>query len=263
LTPSLAAAQADVPWGARAAALGNASVTLQDGWALQNNTAGIAALQFPEIGAYAENHFGIKAFTTIALQVVYPTKKYGNYGLSFSRFGDELYSQQHIGIGAAHKLGQFSVGAKVDVWQIAVQGYGSRKAVTVSVGGQAEIIPNLYFGVYAYNLNQAKLADLEDERLATIMKAGLGYRPYQKIYLALETEKNIDHPADFKAGIEYLVLQDKLSLRTGFSTLTNKATIGAGFQARHLQIDYAFGATTLLGFSHHLSVIYKFRKDVL
>lgn len=252
-----------MPWGARAAALGNASATLQDGWALQNNIAGIAALQFPEIGVYAENRFGISAFTTVALQAVYPTDKYGNYGIGFSRLGDELYSQQHIGIGAAHKLGQFSVGAKIDVWQVAAQGYGSRKAVTLSVGGQAEIIPDLYFGAYAYNLNQAKLAEFEDERLATIMKAGLGYRPYHKLYLAVETEKNIDHPASFKAGIEYLVLQDRVSLRTGFSTLTNKTTVGAGFQARHLLIDYAFGSTTLLGFSHHLSVVYKFRKDVL
>lgn len=230
---------------------------------MQNNIAGIAALQLPEVGAYAENRFGISAFTTVALQAVYPTDKYGNYGLSFSRFGDELYSQQHVGLGIAHRLGQFSVGTKMDVWQVAVQGYGSRKAFTFSVGGQAEIIPGLYFGAYAYNLNQAKLAEFEDERLSTVMKAGLGYRPYQKLYLAIETEKNIDHPADFKAGIEYLLLQEKLSIRTGLSSLTNKATLGAGFQARHLHVDYAFGTTTLLGFSHHLSVTYKLRKDVL
>ena len=260
LLPCLVQAQADVPAGARAAGLGNASVTLPDLWALQNNVAGMADLKQPEVGAYVENRFGIRAFTTVALEAVYPTDKYGNYGLSLSRFGDELYSRQSVGLGVAHKLGQFSLGAKADVWQVSVKGYGSRKAVTLSAGLQAEVIPDLYFGAYAYNLNQAKLADLEDERLPTIMKAGLAYRPYKKLLLAIETEKNIDFDADFKAGLEYSLLQEKLALRTGFSTLTSKAVFGAGFRARQLQIDYAFGATTLLGQSHHLSIAYQFKK---
>ncbi|MFD3000008.1 hypothetical protein ACFS7Z_06525 [Pontibacter toksunensis] len=255
---SEAHAQADEPMGARAAALGNASVTLPGLWALHNNVAGIANMVQPEVGAYVHNRFGISAFTTVALQAVYPTGKYGTYGLSMSRFGDELYSQQALGIGVAHKLGQFSLGAKADVWQVAVEGYGSRKAVALSVGGQGEIIPNLYFGAYAYNLNQARLSSFEDERLATIMKAGLSYRPHLRLLLAIETEKNIAHDADFKAGIEYQVLKEKFTLRTGFSTLTGKATFGAGFQARQLQVDYALGSTTLLGLSHHLSLSYQF-----
>ena len=251
-------AQADEPMGARAAALGNASVTLPGLWALHNNVAGIANMVQPEAGVYVHNRFGMRAFTKVAFQAVYPTEKYGTYGLSMSRFGDELYSQQAVGIGVAHKLGQFSLGAKADVWQITVEGYGSRKGIALSVGGQGEIIPNLYFGAYAYNLNQAKLSSFEDERLGTIMKAGLSYRPYQRLLLAIETEKNIDYDADFKAGVEYQVLKEKFTLRTGFSTLTSKATFGAGFQARQLQVDYALGSTTLLGLSHHLSLSYQF-----
>jgi hypothetical protein len=249
-----------VPAGARAAALGNASVTLPDLWALNNNVAGIGGLEQAQVGAYVENRFGIRAFSTVALQVVYPTARYGNYGLSMSRFGDELFSQQHVGVGIGHRLGQFSLGGKVDLWQVAAEGYGSRKAVALSVGGQAEVIPGLYFGAYAYNINQARLAEFGDERLPTIMKAGLGYRPYQKLLLLAETEKHIDFPANFKAGIEYQVLQERLYLRTGFGSLTNRATFGLGFKARHLLADYAFGSTTLLGQSHHLSLSYTFQK---
>ncbi|PRY13670.1 hypothetical protein CLV24_10540 [Pontibacter ummariensis] len=244
--------------GARAAALGGAAVALPDLWALQNNVAGIAGLEQPQAGAYVENRFGIQAFTTVALQAVLPTEGYGSYGLSVSRFGDELYSQQHIGLGVAHRLGQFSLGVKADVWQVAVKSYGSEKGVALSVGGQGEIVPNLYVGAYAFNLNQAKLSAFEDERLPTVMKAGLAYRPAPKLLLIAETEKDIDYDASFKAGIEYQVLKDKLALRTGFNTLINKLTFGAGFQARQLNVAYAFGSTTLLGFSHHLSVAYQF-----
>lgn len=251
-------AQADAPAGARAAALGNASVTLPDLWAVQNNVAGIAGLEKPQVGAYVENRFGIRAFTTVAFTAVYPTGRYGSYGLSISRFGDELYNQQHLGFGIAHKLGQFSLGAKLDIWQITVKGYGSRQALALSVGGQAEIVPGLYFGAHAYNLNQAKLAAFEDERLPTIMKAGLSYRPYHKLLLAIETEKNIDYDASLKAGIEYQIIEDKFTLRSGFITQTNTLTFGAGFRARQLYVDYAFGNTTHIGSSHHLSVAYQF-----
>ncbi|WP_242916306.1 hypothetical protein [Pontibacter liquoris] len=260
LLPCLAQAQADVPGGGRAAGMGNASVTLPDLWALHNNVACMASVQQLQVGAYTENRFGVQAFTTVALTAVYPTARYGSYGVSLSRFGDTQYSRQSIGIGAAHKLGQFSLGAKAEVWQVAVSGYGSRKAVTLSAGLQAEVVPGLYFGAYAYNLNQARLADIADERMPAIMKAGLAYRPYKKLLLAIETEKNLDYDADFKAGLEYFLLPEKLALRTGFSTLTGQATFGAGFRARQLQLAYAFGTYTVLGQSHHLSVACQFRK---
>ncbi|NEM97984.1 PorV/PorQ family protein [Pontibacter burrus] len=247
-----------MPFGARAASLGNASVTLPDIWASHNNIAGIAGLSQAQVGAYAENRFGIRAFTTVALLAAVPTQKYGRYGISLSRFGDELYNRQHIGVGAAHKLGQFSVGAKVDVWQIAVAGYGSRKAVTLTIGGQGEIVPGLFFGANAYNLNQAKLAEFEDERLPTVMKAGIGYMPYKKLLLLIESEKNIDYNATFKAGIEYQLFPEKFIVRSGFQSLTNTLNFGAGFLARQFIVDYAFGSTTWLGSSHHLSVSYSF-----
>ncbi|WP_439880246.1 hypothetical protein ACSX1A_13905 [Pontibacter sp. MBLB2868] len=254
-----ALAQADTPLGARAAGLGNASVTLSDLWAVHNNIAGITGVKELQAGTYAENRSGVKAFTTVALAGVYPTR-YGSYGVSLSTFGDQLFRQQHAGLGIAHKLGQFSIGAKVDVWQIAVKGYGSQKALAFSVGGQAEIVPQLHFGAYAYNLNQAKLATFEDERLPTVMKAGLSYSPYRKLLLAVETEKNIDYDATFKGGIEYQILEDKFTLRSGFISKTNTLTFGAGFKARLLLIDYAFGNATPLGNSHHLSVAYHFSK---
>lgn len=243
--------------GARSAGMGYAAVALPDVWALCNNTAGIASIMQPQLGLYVENRFGERAFTTVALQATYPTARYGTFGLSLSRFGDALFSQQHVGVGAAHKLGQFSLGAKADVWQVQAAGYGSQKAVALSAGVQGEVVPNLYFGAFAYNLNQARLASFEDERLPTLMKAGFAYRPTSRLLLAAETEKNIDHAADFKAGAEYALIEGKFTLRTGFSTLTTSMTLGAGLQARQLQVDYAYGASTPLGSSHHLSVSYR------
>ena len=105
LIPFFVKAQSDMPFGARAAASGNASVTIPDLWALHSNMAEIAGLPQLQAGAYAENRFGVPAFTTVALLSVYPAQKYGVYGISLIRFGDERYDRQHAGIGTAHKSG--------------------------------------------------------------------------------------------------------------------------------------------------------------
>ncbi|HSI89535.1 MAG TPA: hypothetical protein VK927_00390, partial [Adhaeribacter sp.] len=68
---------------------------------------------------------------------------------------------------------------------------------------------------------------------------------------------DIELAANFKAGLEYRVIE-KLSLRTGFSTLNQSASFGIGFRAGSFQIDYAATSQSRLGFSNHVSVGYKF-----
>lgn len=246
-----------VPLGARAAALSNASVCIADGWSLDNNVAGIARLEKSEIGAFAENRFGLKAFSTVALVGIMKLGKSGGMGAELYRFGDKLYNEQRLGIGFAHQLGQVSLGLKADLLQVHVEEFGSKRVVAFSFGGQSEIIPNLLVGAHIYNFNQARLAEFQDERVPTVMKAGISYRPGKKVMLNAETEKDIELDADFKAGLEYQVIE-KLALRTGFSTLTQSASFGVGFAARSFQINYAFTSQSRLGFSNHVSIGYKF-----
>ncbi len=47
----------NLPLGARSAALGGASVTLNDLWSTQNNQAGLARIDTIEIGVYAERKY--------------------------------------------------------------------------------------------------------------------------------------------------------------------------------------------------------------
>src|SRR5688500_6490749 len=246
-----------VPLGARAAGLSNATVCLPDAWSLHNNVSGIANLEKPEIGVFAENRFVMKAFTTVALTGVMQLGKSGGIGAELYRFGDKLYNEQRLGIGYAHKLGQVSLGLKADLLQVHVEEFGSKRVVAFSFGGQSQVVPGLFFGAHIYNFNQVKLAEFEDERVPTVMNAGISYRPGKKVMLNVETEKDLELDADFKAGLEYQ-MNEKLALRTGFSTLTQSVSFGVGFAARSFQIDYALTSQSRLGFSNHVSVGYKF-----
>jgi len=245
------------PAGARSAGLAGITAMLSDVWAVTNNIAGITALQKPVVGVYAENRFNLKALSTVTLQGVYSLAAKGSVGIELSRFGDKLYNEQKIGIGYAHKIGPVSLGLKATILQLHLEELGSKRAVAISFGGQSEIIPNLVFGAHIFNMNQAKLADYQGERFPTVMNAGLAYKPGTKLLLSLETEKDLEYPADVKAGIEYKIIE-QLALRTGFSSARQSATAGVGFTSKSFQIDYALGGHSVLGVSNYLSVSYQF-----
>ncbi|QNF35554.1 hypothetical protein HUW51_23645 [Adhaeribacter swui] len=252
------AAHDPFPIGARATGLSGAAVTLSDVWAIRNNVAGIAALKKAEIGVFAENRFNIAAFSTAGLQAVFPTKKLGVWGVDASRFGDEWYNEQQIGLGFGHRLGTVNLGIKADILQTRVAELGSKKVVVLSFGGQSEVIPHLVFGASIFNLNQAKLSDFMDERLPTVMRAGLSYRPIKQVLLVTEAEKQLEYPANIKVGLEYKIIE-KLTLRTGLATATEQFSFGTGFQAKQLQFDYGFGQQLVLGSIHQLAVSFKWK----
>jgi hypothetical protein len=126
-------------------------------------------------------------------------------------------------------------------------------------GGVATITPHLSFGAHVYNLNQAKLARYQDERLATLMKTGVSYKPIARLMLNLEAQKDIDFPAMVKAGVEYEIVKS-FYLRTGVSTKPYISYFGIGVHKKKIQFDYALRTHTALGLSHHLSISLAFEK---
>ncbi|MFL5730422.1 MAG: hypothetical protein ACJ75J_13120 [Cytophagaceae bacterium] len=245
--------------GARSAGLGNASVTVQDAWAFFNNISGTAELKQIQAGSTFQNRFGIKALNTAAAVIIYPTR-YGVPSAGFSKFGDSHYSVQKVSLGFAHKIGHVSLGIKADYLQVAIEELNTRRAVLIEFGGIAFISQGLVFGAHIYNINQASLiGGVNKETAPVVMKAGLSYRPTEKLMVNAETQKDISHKPSLKTGIEYRVI-NKLSLRTGISTQSFISFFGFGFHNQKLRIDYAFSSHAQLGISNELSLSYQFRK---
>ncbi len=265
--------------GARAAALGNASVALAgEVWALGNNAAGLGEMQHPAVGFYAENRYFTSALNVAALNVALPLggtatdatvpgarpwAKNGVVGFEAQRYGGSLYNETRLGAGYGYRLGQISVGGRVELLQVSIEGLGSRRVGLVSLGGQAEVVPQrLSFGAYVYNLNQARLASYRDERVPTVLKAGLAYRPTKQVLLAVETEKDVDRDANFKAGLEYRPVP-ALAARLGLATLTEQTSAGIGLRIKDFALDYAAAFQQALGFSQHLSVVVSIKNEKL
>ena len=280
LPVAVARAQGNGPGvrGARAAALGNASVALAgEVWSMGNNVAGLAEIQRPSVGFYAENRYFSSALNVGALTVVLPLgrasetpgaatgtaptpaaarawARNGVVAFEAQRFGGALYNETRLGAGYAYRFGQISLGARADVLQVSIEGLGSRRVVLGTLGGQIEVVPQrLSFGASLYNISQTKLASYQNERVPTVLKAGLAYRPSAQVLLVVETEKDVERDANFKAGLEYRPVP-ALAARLGLASLTEQASAGIGVLAGAFQLDYAAAFQQALGFSQHLSV---------
>ena len=266
--------------GARAAALGNASVALPgEVWSVGNNVAALGEIQAPTVGFYAENRYFSPALNVAALALALPLgrraaaaasddadaapapaatarawARHGVLGVEAQRFGGALYNETRLGAGYGYRLGQISLGGRVDVLQVSIEGLGSRRVVLGTLGGQLELVPRrLSFGASLYNLSQTRLASYQDERVPTVLRAGLAYRPGAAVLLLVETEKDVERAANFKAGLEYRPVP-ALAVRVGLATLTEQASAGLGVLAGAFWIDYAAAFQQVLGFSQHVSV---------
>ncbi len=273
-TPLRAQGNGPAGHGARAVALGNASATLSNEvWAVANNAAGLGTLTRPTAGAYFENRYLIRSLNVAAVAMALPLgmvepaaagqparAERGVVGFEAQRFGGALYNEVRVGAAYGYRLGVVNIGGRLDMLQVSFQDLGSRRALVGSLGGQAEVVPeHLTLGVYLYNLNQARLADYQDERVPTVLRAGLAYRAGKQVTLVLESEKDIEHDASFKAGLEYLPAP-AVALRAGYASLSQQTTAGVGVKANHFQFDYAAGWHSVLGLSQFLSVNWQWER---
>ena len=276
LTPTLLRAQGNGPagHGGRAQALGNASATLaSEVWAAANNPAGLGSLTRPTVGLYFENRYLIPSLNLAAVAVALPLGEVapaaaglparasrGVVAAEAQRFGGILYSEVRLGVAYGYRLGVVSLGGRLDALQVSFQDLGSRRVLAASLGGQAKILPQrLTLGVHLYNLTQVRLVSYQDERVPTVLRAGLAYRAGQQVLLLAEAEKDVERAAGLKAGVEYQPVP-AVAVRLGYSSLSQQASGGVGLRAGDFQLDYAAGWHSALGLSQYFSVAWQWGK---
>lgn len=244
--------------GARQAALGGASVTIADQWSVFNNVGAIGRMDGDVAFTSYQNRYGISELSTMGAGYVRDLGA-SAVGLGVYRFGDEFFSEQRLNIALGHQLDRVSLGISADYLQYNIATVGTRGVFVVEFGGVAELTKELSFGAHIFNLNQAKLVEGTTERLPTVMKAGLSYRPSADLLFNIETEKDLDFDEVFKAGLEYRIIE-KVYVRTGFRTAPFNGAFGLGFHPKQFQFDYAFSNDSNLGAIHELSVSYRFKR---
>lgn len=247
------------PLGARSSAIGGASVSLSDLWSVQNNQAGIGFQKTFVGGIVYQNPFMMKELSTKALGLALPVKG-GTFGILVSNFGYSVYSETKAGLSFGKSFGEkISAGISLDYFGTSISEYGKKNSFVAEVGMQAKPIKNLTLGFHLFNPTRTKLASYNDERIPTIMRLGFDYKFSEKVFIAVETEKDIEKKATMKAGLEYKLIKE-LYLRAGVSSNPSLSCFGIGINFKQFKLDLSSTYHSTLGFSPQVGLIYQFEK---
>lgn len=243
------------PVSSRVIGMGDASVTIGGHWASFQNTAGITSAERLEVGVAYENKFGMQGFDMMAVGIT-GKLPLGSIAINVFRFGDDIYSENKLSLGYATELGIIKIGARANYLQYLVSGFGTQSTYSIDFGGIATITPQLVVAAQALNITQSSISTESDQKVPTILKLGVSYRPKEYFMLNGEIEKDILKPSLLKLGAEYNFL-DKFYLRTGVNSNSFQSFYGLGFKYLNFQWDYALSNHAEMGFSHSLSFHYK------
>lgn len=240
--------------GARAAALGYAASCIGDEWSVLNNIGALARVK-ETAAAFSYNALPSFAPFNKSAAVFALSTNFGVAGFGLFHFGNSLYSEQLVTLGFSNTFGLASLGARINYVQYNAQGFGRKAVWTLGLGGTAALTPKLTVGAYITNINQPSLTD--QEKLPTLLTAGISFKPSDNTLIVTEIEKDIDFGAVWRTGIEYKVYK-KISFRTGFNINPNTGFFGFGFRPKKFSCDYAFQYNNAIGGRHEASVSYKF-----
>ena len=243
------------PVGPRALALGGVSSVFSDEWSIFNNPAGITDTQdLSALFAY-RTIFDFAPFNTVSAGVLLPTPLL-NAGFSVYRFGDDIFNSQMASLSVARKTGIIRLGAKFNYLQYNIEGFGRKAAFVADMGVLADLTPELTFGAHIYNFTQSSISTDNREKVPTIISLGIAYSPNDAVTLVIEGEKDIDLDPDLKLGLEYQIIE-AVKARTGFSTLTNTHSFGAGLQLSRFGLDYGIRIDRQLGHTHNFGLTFQ------
>ncbi len=247
------------PSGARSQAMGQTSVALCDFWSLSNNQAGTAWLKSISAGLSFENRFLVKELMYEQLGFALPTMA-GTFGLFAGRFGNTQYSEIKAGLSYARKFGKhFAVGIQLDYFRIQItDDYGNKNLLSCEIGLMYQADKHLSIGVQVLNPVPVAITAHPREQLPSIICIGLSYRFSDNFLTTVESEKDLENPLAFRAGVEYHFARPAYA-RIGISTSPMSFSFGFGLEFGKLKFDMASGYHQALGFSPSGSIIYSFK----
>jgi hypothetical protein len=240
--------------GSEIIAFGGTSVALVDnGWAAVLNPGGLATLEQGRLSLfYVPEQYGLRELARVSFSFVEPTPM-GNFALSGSRFGFELYRELSVSMSyAAHVTEAFHIGVNVAWYGVSIKNYGSQKCLGVDLGILVDLTQDIHWGFAATNLNSPTIGRGE-EKLPQLFSFGVSYQSLDHVLLALDVLKDIRYPTELHLGIKYTVL-DLLDILGGAASDPSIVTAGIGLHLSGLRLSYSCMRHPELGMTHSFSV---------
>jgi len=247
--------------GARQISLANSDVALaNDVFTLFNNPAGLAQLNWREVGIYySPAPFGLTELANGYVAYQQPFS-FGSIGIGGMTYGYDLYRESKIILGYSYNYENiFFIGAAINYHSYSIQHYGSTGVFYANLGALVYIFNDLRWGFSTSNVNRATVGDTDDQ-IPVILSTGFSFDILQNFSLNFALEKDIRYSPSLEFGIDYDIIE-YLSLRIGGATNPSKFTAGVGINYSIVNLDYAFYTHPDLGLTHQVGIILSFGKD--
>ena len=241
--------------------LGAYSTNYVDVFSFINNQASLAQIKNASAGVYGERRFMLDELSLYQLAVAVPTTS-GNFGFKAGYFGFSDYNETQMGLAYARKLGsKVDLGAEFNYNGVRINGYGNSSAINFEIGTILHLTEKLHAGVHAYNPIGGKFGKNQEEKLASIYTAGLGYEASEKFFVSVEFEKEEDKAVNVNAGIQYKATS-QLMARVGIATSTSNIYGGVGLFLKSFRLDMVASYHPQLGVTPGVLLIYGFSKRI-
>jgi hypothetical protein len=183
----------------------------------------------------------------------------GAGAVTFSAFGFDLYRELQAGISAAYELDtHVLVGIGLNLYSLAIRGYGNDMTVGLDVGVLIRLAPGVKYGVSLRNLNRPAIG-VDQEPLPQSMSMGISILPITGAVIAVGADKDNRYPFRLGIGIEYC-FEQVVSLRLGVKHDPSTISAGVGIPVSMFTVDYAYTMHPDLGGTHCLSLSFSVRR---
>lgn len=246
-----------IPSGARSMSMANASAAEVDVWSFFNNPAALSRIETFACGISYENRFLLKELQSQGLVFAIPLKT-GVLSVGGHQYGYRNLRSIKAGVGYSMNLAKnLSAGVQLNYQSLLLnENYGSTQDLTAEIGLFYQVSEEWSFGFSAFNVNRARLTTNPTDRYSSLFRLASAYQFSKRVRAAAEVEKEMEHQARLKIGLEYEAI-DNLYLRCGFATSRPEFTFGFGYRFKAVSIDLGSAYDQILGWSPHFSFQYK------
>ena len=224
--------------GARELAMGQATTALQEtDWSMFANPAMMSG-ENPTASFFGVRYFGFSDVTDIAVSVTYPTG-IGVLGAGVHRYGLEKFNENRIRLGYKNSVMGFHFGVIANYSHVSQDiENGSAGAFGVDVGVAAPILPNLWIGAKAININQPTYGSRNNEKLPRDLSVGLSYRLSDVALFSSDVYKDVNFPISYRGGVEVTIIEGLVG-RAGITTTPQTFTAGFGYTGSSWSVNVA------------------------
>ena len=245
--------------GGRSAAMGGSAITLGDEESAMHNIAALAQVDNFAVAASFRQGFMEEGMGCASFGGVVPVG-FGAGALTFLHFGNADYNEQGVNLLYGIPIGQrIAMGVGFHYLHSGTSDpyYEPLNRMTFSLALRYAPTKAFSVGFRAFNPS-AVVSDADaSPRLPALLNLGLSYRLTEQLLAVAEVEKDLQHLATLRFGVEYL-FHEVYAFRVGFNTQPAVYTFGFGLCKEHFGADIAAEFHSVLGLTPQLSLNYRF-----